>query len=423
MNVFNSLGSNYDLRFTLKALFANNKPSHSSNLKSYLEKKYGGKTILVYKGREAIELALEILNLPKDSVVAINGFTCYAVYKAVTNEGYDAEILDLPPSADGSDLNFSAESFQKALKQNPNIKVVIIQNTLGYPCDIEKIAKVCRENNLVLIEDLAHCVGTRYLPANAKQKALQAGENGKEAGTIGDFVILSFSQDKIIDAVSGGALIIRNKKCQNHLNHLASQGETLQGWQQTIDRLYPLFTFIIRKTYQIEIGKLIHFILNFLNLLSKPMNENFYEKFSLPNWYAGLALASFNNLDKNLEHRKKIASIYNSTLDDKITSKFIRENIKLSSNLRFPIFIDNRKSLIDSLKNRGVYVSDIWYDDLDKSLPNCQITANTILNLPTHINVSEEDARRICEIINRWIIFNKLPNNLSLRAKRSNPIE
>ena len=406
MNIFNSLGSNYDWAFVLKALFVRNKASFKSNLKAFLEKKYGGKAILVYKGREAIGLALEILNFPKGSFVAINGFTCYAVYKAVSNKDCNACILDLDNSLD---LNFTPELLQKKLKENPKIKTVIIQNTLGYPCNIEKIAKVCRENNIILIEDLAHSVGTKYL-------------SGKEAGTIGDFVVLSFSQDKIIDAVSGGALIIRNKKYQDYcysssevsrvrrgersrLSHaLLGIARTISKKQQLLDRLYPLFTFIIRKTYPIGLGKLLHFLLKTFNLLLRPMNEDFYERYSLPNWYAYLVLDAFNKLSKNLEHRKKISTIYNSILDKKITSDHVNKNIPLSSNLRCPIFVENRKDLINYLKKEGIHVSDIWYDDVDKNLPNAQIAANTILNLPTHRNVLEEDAKNIAQKINHFIL-------------------
>lgn len=400
MTIFNSLGSNYDFGFVIKALFAKNRKSYKEKLINFLEKKYGGRAILVYKGREAIGLALEILKLPKESFVAINGFTCFTVYKAIDNEGYSVELIDI----DKDNLNFSAKLLSNTLKQNPKIKVVIIQNTLGYPCDIEEIAKICRKNNLILIEDLAHSVGAKY-------------KNGKEAGTVGDFVVLSFSQDKIIDAISGGALIIRNNfshsgnqtkpECPESLRTMVDSGQaritSISPKQELIDRPYPLLTFIVRKTYPISLGRLIHFILKAFNLLSKPMNESFYEKYSLPNWYAYLVLDGFNKLSKNLEHRKKIASIYNSILSKKVCSKFIDEGIKLSSNLRFPIFVENRQGLINYLKKERVHVSDIWYDDVDETLPNCQIAANTILNLPTHINASEEDAKNIAQKINQWL--------------------
>ena len=434
MNIFNSLGSNYDITFALKALSAQNKNQYSFQLKKMLEEKYEGRAILLYKGREAIGLALEILNLPKESFVAINGFTCFAVYKAVVNEGLDAEILDLeynfpnrhsgePELVEGGsrisngkkrfsarqndelDLNFTANKLSKSIRQNPKIKVVIIQNTLGYPCDIEKISKICKDNNIILIEDLAHSVGAKYA-------------NGKEAGTVGDFVILSFSQDKMIDAVSGGALIIRNKKYQNYYsssgmsdsersrevsNETMKQLNNLNLKQQLLDRFYPLFTFIIRKTYGIGFGKPLHFLLKTFNLLSKPMNKSFYEKHSLPNWYAYLVLENFKKLETNLEHRRNIAAIYNSMLNKKILSKIISENIKLSSNLRFPIFVENRNDLIGCLKKERAYVSDIWYDSVDETLPNAKVVSNKILNLPTHENVSEEDAKNISETINRWI--------------------
>jgi len=390
MTIFNSLGSSYDLNFVLKTLFAKRNESAKPVLKSYLQKKYNGKAILAYKGREAITLALEILNLPKESDIAINGFTCYTVYKAIANAGYQPICLDLENNLD---LNFSANQLLQALRKNPRIKVVIVQNTLGYPCDIEKIENICRENDIILIEDLAHCVGTKY-------------KNGEEAGTIGDFVVLSFSQDKIIDAVSGGALIIRNKKYQNP--SLASQGLTLQNKQQMIDRIYPLLTFVIRNTYQIGIGKLIHFILKSLNLLSKPMNESFYTKYSLPDWYQYLALSAFGGLNKNLRHRQKIASIYAASLDKKIVSQFINKNINLSANLRYPIFVENRKILINYLKKEGIYVSDIWYDSVDNNLKNTKEAADKILNLPTHINVSEKDAKNISLKINQFFRRNEL---------------
>lgn len=182
MSIFNSLGSNYDFKFVLKALFSR----REGDLKKFLESKYQGKVTLTYKGRDALELALA--DLPKESLVGINGFTCFAVYEAIKKAGHQALYLDI----EKGELNFSADTLKRAV----NVKAVIIQNTLGYPCDIEKIAQICQENKIILIEDLAHSVGTRY-------------KNGVEAGMIGDYVALSFSQDKMIDAVSGGALIER----------------------------------------------------------------------------------------------------------------------------------------------------------------------------------------------------------------------
>jgi perosamine synthetase len=384
MRIFNSLGSNYNFSYILRSLFSD---GHDQNRKliNLLENKYGGETILTYKGREALILALRVLNLPKESSIAINGFTCYAVYKAVNQAGYAPVCLDLEKET--SDLNFTAEILEKTLEQNKNIKAVVVQNTLGSPCDIEEIAKICVEKNIILIEDLAHCVGTRYA-------------SGKEAGTVGDFVTLSFSQDKMIDSVSGGALIIRNKK-YGTLN--PSNYQFRKPKNQTKDKFYPLLTSEIRFLYNFGLGKLLHFILKSLNLLSKPMTGGLYEIYSLPNWYCNLALFEFRKLQEQLNHRREIAKIYAKSLNKKILSPTIVENISDSANLRFSIFTENRGELIKFLKKDGIFVSDIWYYSVAPECPQAVEISKKILNLPTHINVSRKDTLRISERINLWL--------------------
>lgn len=387
MSIFNSLGSNYDLKFVVKSLFSFS--GSTTDLKNLLEEKYGGKVILLYKGREAIELALRLSNLSKDSYVAINGFTCFAVYEAIKKANLNVEYLDI----EKGDLNFSAKTLQKKINENPKITAVIIQNTLGYPCDIEVISKVCKDNNIILIEDLAHCVGTKY-------------ENGEEAGTGGDFVVLSFSQDKMVDGISGGALIMKND--------FKEQFNSLSLGQQLIDKLYPFFTFLIRKTYFFGLGKLFHYFLKKLNLLSKPMpNINGFH--NLPNWYSKLIAKQFENSDENLNHRKAVASIYAKLINPKILSPKIVEQIPLSTNLRFPIFVNKRGDLIKYLAQRGIYISDIWYDapiapkkylsqtDYTNQCPNAELASAEILNLPTHQNVSQNDAQKISNLVNQWL--------------------
>ncbi len=388
MNIFNSLGSNYDLPYVLRS-FSSGSKKDNEDLKNLLEKKYEGMAELFYKGREALTLALKILNLPEDSQVAINGFTCVAVFNAIRKVGLEPFCLDLEETGD---LNFTAATLEKVLSESKKIKAVVIQNTLGFPCDIDRILKLCQKYNLILIEDLAHCVGARYV-------------SGREAGTVGDFVTLSFSQDKVIDAVSGGALVIRNKKYANS-KALGAKLFHPSGGFLLRDRFYPLETHKIRIAYKFGLGKPYHFILKKLNLLSNVMNESFYETYSLPSWHASLALYQFGLLEKQLRHRRKIAEIYTSLLPGNIfmfNRKETHEAVLLSSSLRFPIFVENREDLVDKLKKNGAYLSDIWYTDVAPECPNAVKDSKIILNLPTHINVSERDAKRIADIINRWI--------------------
>lgn len=393
MNIFNSLGSNYNLNFVLKSIF--NFSRSDFQLEKFLEEKYKGKSVLLYKGREAIELGLKILDLPKDSFVAINGFTCFAVYEAIKNVGLNVEYLDL----EKGELNFSAEELKKHLLQNPKIKVVIVQNTLGFPSNIADIIKVCKENNITLIEDLAHCVGTKYA-------------NKAEAGTIGDMVVLSFSQDKMIDGISGGALIVKNPNLSINVQ-LANLGFQIQ----LKDRLYPFLTYLIRSTYNLfDLGKLLHTVFKKTNLLPKPVESiTPHVLHKLPIFYYKLIQSVFEELGENLNHRKTIASIYSQTINPKVMSATLKDQIINSSNLRFPIFVNKREHLIENLKAQGIYISDIWYDapiaprkylqltDYKNQCPNSQDASAVILNLPTHKMVSTKDAINISQLINQWL--------------------
>jgi dTDP-4-amino-4,6-dideoxygalactose transaminase len=117
-------------------------------------------------------------------------------------------------------------------------------------------------------------------------------------------------------------------------------------------------------------------------------------------------------LDKEIEHRRIIAKIYIQNINRNIISPEVIKNCELSTNIRFPIFIDNRKNLINYLKENGIFVSDIWYDapiapskligktDYNGSCPESDKISKQILNLPTHINVSRKDAEKISALIN-----------------------
>ena len=133
---------------------------------------------------------------------------------------------------------------------------------------------------------------------------------------------------------------------------------------------------------------------------------------TLPSWYSRLAVKSFAGLESLIAHRQHIAEIYRQNLPASICFKHHDNALYL----RFPIFIDNRQTLIKELKKARIHIGDIWYDapispkrfmsktDYKKgSCPNAEYVAERMVNLPTHINVSEEQAKVIAQKINQWL--------------------
>jgi dTDP-4-amino-4,6-dideoxygalactose transaminase len=392
MAVFNSLGSNYSWQWVWHSLFTRSKMGSKDNLVKTLGEYYGGATTLTYKGREALEIALKQSGLPAGSMVGINGFTCFAVYQAVVNAGYSPVTIDITPGQ----LNFGPTELKHAHTKNPEIKGIIIQNTIGYLADLNGLLAYCQEAGLMIVEDLAHCTGATYA-------------SGQEVGTIGAFTMMSFSQDKPLDVVAGGAFINRRGISAKEIVLSKNVG----GWQRFKNRFYPFWSSLIRMTYSFGIGRLLHYSLKKLNLMATPMSDDLNGLHEMSERNAGLILERWQMRGSELKHRRDIAALYSQQLPPNLQA--IRSVGGSPSYLRYPIWVENRQPLIDYLRTQHIYIGDTWYDApigprkyLSQTdyragnCPNAEALVAHIVNLPTHLNVTPEVATSICAKIKQW---------------------
>jgi perosamine synthetase len=386
MAVFNSLGSNYSGDFILKSMFVIGANRHRLAAEALLKKQYGGDATLVYKGRQALELALRQSGLPKGAKVGINGFTCFVVYQAVERAGYTPVFLDVEPHS----LHYGV----RQLQANQELAAIIVQNTLGLPAPMEALEAHCKQQNIMIIEDLAHSMGAQY-------------SDGREAGTVGDLVMLTFSQDKPLDVVAGGALIDRRAQ------PVASPVLPLVSlWQQKKNRSYPFWTALIRGTYGIGLGRYIHFGLKKLHLLATPMSDNLKDLQGMSRSTARLLTGLLQNQAAELGHRQDIAAIYQAELPKDIQYSVVGK----PSYVRFPIAVDNRSELIEALRRQAIHIGDTWYDApvapkrylsqtsyQSGQCPEAEELVTKIVNLPTHKHVTPEVAHQICAKIKQCL--------------------
>ncbi|MCP4087557.1 MAG: aminotransferase class I/II-fold pyridoxal phosphate-dependent enzyme [Actinomycetia bacterium] len=386
MAIFNSLGSNYKAKHLIH-MFTGFDPRQRDAFVEYLKDRYDANVQLTYKGREALYLALKNSKLKEGDHVAVNGYTCYAVYDAVEAAGMVPVYLDVEENS----LNFGLAQLKQAHKKDKKLRAVIVQNTLGFPADIAGIEKFAHKNKMHLIEDLAHSIGMRY-------------HDGREAGTVAD-AALSFSQDKAVDAVSGGAYVYRGKVQEFITKHLG-YGKFLK------DYYYIWNTQFIRSGYVWGGGKFYNFILRKLRWLPKPMDGAAKNVRRPDTWHATLAFKQFKDLGKTIAHRREIAKIYDEALPKRIKYAF-DDN---ASYLRYPLRVSDPASLIKHLKSKGIYISDTWYEapvsparSMSKTnyesgrCPLSEQVASRMINLPTHVNVDAADAEKITERINQWL--------------------
>ena len=378
--IFQSLGSNYSFGDAIKLLFARGSEHDKETLVHWLEKHYGGSAILYDKGRNALSAALTGI---KASHVAINATTCSVVVEAVTAAHGDIIYLDIE-----KDGHFSASTLNETLKKSPYLKAVVIQNTYGQPCDIAAIEDIAHEHNLILIEDLAHSLGQTYA-------------DGREVGTVGDIIMLSFGRDKIVDVVNGGALVVREPSL---LKNIARPSQVRSKKAQTRDRIYPLLTWLARKSYGVIIGKLIIAGMYKFHLAEHSADGGIDTNHTLPSWQAKRLLSKLQMLDVNITHRRKINAIYAELLPNAIIAE--------QAFIRTPLYVNDRKKALQTLKSRGIYLADTWYDTpigpkrkfikmaypLDV-YPNAVQLSEHIINLPTHQAITPERARKLAVLL------------------------
>ncbi len=401
MAKFNALGSNWTFGEALQVLMAG-KNGENQNFEELIksDEKNTSQEEYFYKGREALRAALRKLNLPAKSRVAMTGFTCLAVYEAIRDEKLVPVIIDIDET-----LNMDLEKL-KAKEERGQIEVVIIQNTFGFTQRrIEELKKWARQKRVALIEDNAHAFGAQY-------------DNGQKTGEVGAMAIFSSSQDKILDSVSGGILLTNEKKYQRADEKIAKV--EVPRKQQQKDKWYPLLTWSIRKTYDLGIGKAIHMMARKGKKLSEPMHyldEGGFQ--GLPVWQAKVLMKRVKVAEKEQIKRQKKVNYYLENLTDEwLFWRPTAEEVARAAALRWPVKVraEKRALVITELKKAGYYLSDFWYDapvgpqkyvqakgyqiSLAQLRRAKEVTA-TIINLPTHQEITKKDIEKMCAIVKK----------------------
>lgn len=156
-------------------------------IKNYIDRKY---SIAVPNGTLAIYLSLLSIGIKKGDKVAVPNLTMIATINAVLWAQATPVLIDTD--------EHMCMSYEKLINEK-NLKCVIFVPLNGRTGNGELIEKWCKRNNVKLIEDSAHALGSGY--------SLK-----KKCGKLGDISVFSFTPHKIITMGQGGMLLMDNIK-------------------------------------------------------------------------------------------------------------------------------------------------------------------------------------------------------------------
>ena len=111
---------------------------------------------------------------------------------------------------DKEDYNISVDSIKKSLTKKT--KAVMPVHFAGKSCKMHEIQTIARKNNLKIIEDCAHAIGTKL--------------NNEHAGTFGNVGCFSFYPTKNFTTIEGGMVITNSKRIAEYVTSARSHGLT-----------------------------------------------------------------------------------------------------------------------------------------------------------------------------------------------------
>ena len=187
------------------------------------EKKIGDYTgakhvIPTTNGTSALHVSMIAAGVRPGDEVITQAFTFVATCNAINYCNAKPVFVDISRET----LGLCPKSLKKWLKNNSEnkknnlynkktgakITAVVPMHTFGHSCQINEIRDICKEFNLILIEDTAEALGSF--------------SNNKHLGVYGDIGTLSFNGNKIITTGGGGAVLTNNDNYAERIRHIST---------------------------------------------------------------------------------------------------------------------------------------------------------------------------------------------------------
>jgi len=318
------------------------------NLENYLGVKH---VIPCANGTDALQVALMALGLKPGDEVITTTFTFVATAEVIALLGLTPVLVDVDPDT----FNMDLKALEKAI--TPKSKAIIPVHLFGQSCDMEVIMDLANKHNLFVVEDACQSIGADFIYSDGRKQ---------KTGTIGHIGCTSFFPSKNLGCYGdGGALFTNDDALAEKLRVIVNHGMKV-------------------RYYHDEIG----------------VNSR------LDSIQAVVLDAKLKHLDTYNANRKNSAEFYSNAFAkcDKLTVPVTGKNTTHSWHQYTLQLCEsiNRDELIQHLADKGIPAMiyypvplhqqkaylDPRYKDGD--FPVAEKLAKTVLNLPMHSELTDE---------------------------------
>ncbi len=302
--------------------------------------------------------ALQALHITGEVITTPYSFV--ATTHALWWNGIKPVFVDIDPKTG----NIDPVKIEAAI--TPRTTAIMPVHVYGKPCDTDAIQNIADKYGLKVIYDAAHAFGVEV--------------NGKSILNAGDLSTLSFHATKVFNTIEGGAMVMHDEKTKKRIDYLKNFG-------------------FAGETEVVGPG------------INSKMDEV----------RAAYGLLNLQQVDKAVKARQQVAIKYREALKGVEGISFFEDMPGVKHNYSyFPIFVDadkygmTRDELYAKMKAHDVLgrryfyplISDFsTYRGLEsatpENLPNAHKMADSVICLPMHHALDEEDVQRIISLIIR----------------------
>ena len=324
---------------------------------------------LFTNGTLPLMTALQALRITGEVITTPYSFV--ATTHSIWWNGCKPVFVDIDPATGDMDPN----KIEAAI--TPRTTAIMPVHVYGKPCDTKAIQDIADKYGLKVIYDAAHAFGVEV---PAEKYGLEAYDGKGLAGILnaGDMSTLSFHATKVYNTIEGGALITHDEKTKKRIDYLKNFG-----------------------------------IADEVTVVGPGINSKMDEIRS------AYGLLNLKQVDAAIEARHLVAIKYREALRPVEGITFFDDMPGVKHNYSyFPIFIDaekygmTRDELYFKMKSANVLgrryfyplISEFTtYRGLDsaapENLPNAHKMADSVICLPMHHALSDEDIQRVLDCI------------------------
>jgi dTDP-4-amino-4,6-dideoxygalactose transaminase len=392
-----------DLARGFAALFSGGK-KYREKLDGEIKEYFGVRRVwCVSSGKAALALVLSALKeSSKRKRVVIPAYTCFSVPSAIVKAGLEVTLCDIDPAT----FDFDPRSLEMCIDEET--LCVVPNHLFGLPCNLDFIARLCRERGAYLVEDAAQAMGGTY--------------KGKKLGTIGDAGFFSLGRGKNLTCGSGGILVTNSSQLAPVIERLYAELEApgfLAAAKEFL-QLLLMAVFIRPMFYWFPDG------LPFLKL----GETLFYREFSVEK-LSGMKAGCLWNWPKRLETANRVRSATAGYFRERLPRKKFSLQPEICY-LRLPLLLA-RREIRDRFyaysRAKGLGLSRMYPAAINeieeikgmfdgKAYPGAKEVAERLLTLPTHHLMTERDKEAICALF-RSLEIEEVPHGSRLENRQS----